>query len=128
MPSVLKAGKILIVSGVAFVALGLVCMLLEAAGMGEYFADIWFILSAAGAFCIVLGAIAFCASAPPKQIVTFSGRTVAGVVLAFIVLAILAPNASVHGPIMPVVIALVGLGALAMAALVVGLVRRGGIQ
>jgi hypothetical protein len=123
MQRILKAGKVLIALGVAFVALGLLCVFLEAAGMGESLIPIWSILSAAGAFCAILGAISFCANAPPKEVVTSAGWALGVLALLFVTLAIFTPNANVHGPIMPVILALVGFGTLALVGLLAGLIR-----
>jgi hypothetical protein len=120
-----KSGKTLIIVGVVLLAIGFGCMFLNlVTGVGNFFLiDVWGVLSAAGFFYGILGAIAFCMGAPPRTIVRGAGLAAIVILLAFIALAILTPNANVHGPVMPVIVALVAFGAIALLVLLTGLIR-----
>ena len=110
------------ICGATVIAIGFLCMFLEFRGMGADLVTLWLILWGAGTISTVFGAILFCLKTPPRELVSFAVRAIAVFISVTILVAIISPDNNVHGPIMPVIIALVSLTALGCAVLLYGLV------
>jgi hypothetical protein len=127
MAAPLKSAKILVFCGAALAVLGFSCMFVASAstfsGNIAFLLSAWGVLSAAGFFFIIFGAIVLCTGARPKEIISFSSSALVSIILAVVLLAVLSPDANVHGPIMPVVLALVGFALVTFVAPAVGLIR-----
>lgn len=109
--------KTLIILGVALIVTGFSLMPLD-------LIKLWGVLWAAGTWLAVFGAVFLCVKAAPKEIISFAGLSLAILAAVLLMVAVLFRNDNVHGPVMPIMFALVSLTALSIGVLFVGIIRK----